>query len=627
MPRFIIHWVNYNNSLVITAHKSKNNNVWEVVHVNGGEQIAKVLQKQGVKFLFTLCGGHIAPILVECNKLGIQVIDTRQEATAVFAADAVSRLSGIPGVAAVTAGPGVTNSITAIVNANKAQSPLILLGGSIAQILKGRGALQDLDQLALLKSVVKWETAINKDCDVEERLDKAFQVAQSGVPGPVFVQCPIDVLYEEELVRKMYVGSSVHREKEPLSEHLTHLYLNRQVDHIFACAVEDLPPTDPLLQKDFVEVSPPDFHDASEGLVNVKDIDHTIDLIKHASHPVMLVGSQVVLHSHLVPQVNEALGQIRIPVFLAGMARGLLPANNPLFFHKSRAEALREADLVILAGVPLDFRLNYGRVINHNAVQVAINRDREDLTRNRKPELGVLGDPASFLIALGNAMSKQGADLPRTEWRNLLAEAEDKQRRKLEALGKEKVNFINPIRLCKEIDANLDPNSIIVADGGDFVATASYIIHPRKPLSWLDPGPYGTLGVGAGFALGAKLVRPDAEVWILYGDGAAGYSLIEFDTFVRHKVPVIAIIGNDAGWAQIARDQVELLHDPVGTVLRHSDYQKIADGLGGKGFLIKDASEIADCMREAKKTAASGTPVLINALIGTTDFRKGSISM
>ncbi len=596
-------------------------------HWSGGEQIAHILQNHGVKFLFTLCGGHIAPLLVESNKLGIRVIDTRQEATAVFAADAVSRLSGIPGVAAVTAGPGVTNSITAIVNANKAQSPLILLGGSVAQILKGRGALQDLDQLALLKSIVKWETAITVDCDIQGRLDKAFQVAQTGVPGPVFVQCPIDLLYDEELVRKMYLGSSVHQKKEQLTEHLTHVYLNAQVDHIFACAAEGLLPVESPSEEEFVEVSPPEIIDASEGRTNPQDIHNAEELLKHATHPVLLLGSQVVIHGHLIPEVVEAIRRIGIPTYLAGMARGLLPAGDPLFFHQSRGEALRNADLVILAGVPLDFRLNYGRAINHKAVQVAVNRSREDLTRNRKPEIGVFGDPASFLIALGNALSRQKTIPNSWEWKNLLVSIEEEKRKRLEEQGSEKGEFINPIRLCKEIDKLIETSSILVADGGDFVATASYIIHPRKPLSWLDPGPYGTLGVGAGFALGAKLVHPDAEVWILYGDGAAGYSLIEFDTFVRHNIPVIAVIGNDAGWTQIARDQVELLHDPVGTVLRHSNYQDIATGLGGKGLLLRDTGEIATCLGEAKKIAASGRPVLVNALIGTTEFRKGAISM
>ncbi len=597
-------------------------------HWSGGEQVAHILQNHGVKFLFTLCGGHIAPLLVESNKLGIRVIDTRQEATAVFAADAVSRLSGITGVAAVTAGPGVTNSITAIVNANKAQSPLILLGGSVAQILKGRGALQDLDQLALMKSIVKWETAITRDCDVQERLDKAFQVAQTGVPGPVFVQCPIDLLYDEDLVRQMYLGSSIHRKKEPFTEHLTHVYLNAQVDHIFACSDEGrLPPVEASEKEEFLELSPPEIIDASEGQANPADLHRAIDMMKHALHPVMLLGSQVLIHGHLIPQIIEAIDRIGVPVYLAGMARGLLPADHPLFFHQGRAEALHGADLVILAGVPLDFRLNYGRSINRSAIHIAVNRSREDLTRNRKPELGVHGDPASFLIALGNAITTHKIVTSLDAWKQTLAAAEEEHRRKMHELGETTGEFINPIRLCQEINSSLGANSIIVADGGDFVATASYIVHPRKPLSWLDPGPYGTLGVGAGFALGAKLVHPESEVWILYGDGAAGYSLIEFDTFVRHKIPIIGVIGNDAGWSQIARDQVALLHDPVGTVLRHSDYQEIAKGLGGQGLLLKDASEIASCLGEAKKIAASGTPVLVNALIGTTEFRKGAISM
>ena len=214
-----------------------------------------------------------------------------------------------------------------------------------------------------------------------------------------------------------------------------------------------------------------------------------------------------------------------------------------------------------------------------------------------------------------------------TEWvaqlRKRDQERDEEIRRKAETPGE----LINPLHLCQKIEQVIDPDSILVADGGDFVATASYIVKPRNPLSWLDPGVFGTLGVGAGFALGAKLCRPEAEVWILYGDGSVGYSLAEFDTFVRHNIPVIAVVGNDAGWTQIAREQMEILEDDVGTVLRHSGYHIAAEGFGGKGLLLKDPQQIPEVLLQAKTAAAQGQPVLINAHLGKTDFRKGSISM
>ena len=187
--------------------------------------------------------------------------------------------------------------------------------------------------------------------------------------------------------------------------------------------------------------------------------------------------------------------------------------------------------------------------------------------------------------------------------------------------------FVNPIKACTTINDVLDENSIIIADGGDFVGTASYVLRPRAPLSWLDPGAFGTLGVGGGFALGAKSAFPDKEVWIIYGDGACAFSLAEFDTFVRHKLPVIAIVGNDGSWQQIAREQVEMLGSDIGTNLNDTNYHQVAEGYGGKGFLVTEISQLRDVLLQAKSDAKRGIPVLINMRIGKTDFRKGSISV
>ena len=187
--------------------------------------------------------------------------------------------------------------------------------------------------------------------------------------------------------------------------------------------------------------------------------------------------------------------------------------------------------------------------------------------------------------------------------------------------------YVNPVSLCRHIDAALPDDSIIVADGGDFVGTASYIVKPRGPLSWLDPGVFGTLGCGAGFALGASLCRPDDEVWILFGDGSVGYALAEFDTFARHDIPVVAVVGNDAGWTQIARDQVRILEDYVGTVLARSDYHDVAAALGGQGVLLQSAGQVGVCLDEARQALDNGKPVLLNAWLDKTDFREGSLSV
>jgi thiamine pyrophosphate-dependent acetolactate synthase large subunit-like protein len=240
----------------------------------------------------------------------------------------------------------------------------------------------------------------------------------------------------------------------------------------------------------------------------------------------------------------------------------------------------------------------------------------------------VAPDPALFLIALAESIGAAGDGGDRwQEWRQTLAGRDAERDQEIAQMAAEPTDFVNPVALCREIDRAMADDAVLVADGGDFVATAAYTLRPRGPLGWLDPGAFGTLGVGGGFALGAGLVRPGREVWLLWGDGAAAFSLAEFDTFARHRVPVIAVVGNDAGWTQIAREQVPMLGDDVGTVLARTDYHRVAEGYGGKGLVVDRPEDVAGVLAEAKRLAAEGHPVLVNALIGKTEFRKGSISM
>jgi acetolactate synthase-1/2/3 large subunit len=580
------------------------------MEINSGDIIAEVLREQGVEFLFTLVGGHISPLLVGANKRGISVIDVRDEVNAVFAADAVARLTGKPGVAAVTAGPGVTNTITALKNAQMAQSPLILLGGAAPTVLKNRGSLQDIDQLSLVKSIVKMDVTIVRNCDVIPVVEQAFRVAPSGVPGPVFIECPIDLLYSEELVREWYGSKPDASQKPGLKSRMLDYYLKRHVDQMFEC--------------EFQEMKPGTYTVKSADL-NIGEVSKAAVMIGTAERPVMIVGSQAMLHPQEADRLAQAVTAIGIPTYLTGMARGLLGKSYPLLMRHHRKEALKQADLVMLAGMPFDFRLNYGRAIGADVKVISVNRSKADLTMNRRPDLGVLSDPFLFLCALPEVLGSQKALWD--SWVKNLRKNDDAREQEIQDLADEHTEYLNPLLLLKKLDDFIDDQSIIVADGGDFVASASYTLKPRAPLSWLDPGVFGTLGVGAGFAMGSKLCHPHKEIWLIYGDGAAGYTLQEFDTFVRHGLAVIAVVGNDDGWTQIARDQIPLFNDDVATQLRYTDYHIVAEGFGGKGFLLDNPKDIDDVFKQAKETARSGTPVLINALIGKTDFRKGSISM
>jgi thiamine pyrophosphate-dependent acetolactate synthase large subunit-like protein len=573
--------------------------------MHGGDRVAAVLEAQGIQFLFTLCGGHISPILSGAKRRGIRVIDVRDEATAVFAADAVARLTGVPGVAAVTAGPGVTNTITAVKNAQLAQSPVLILGGAAPTVLKGRGALQDIDQMALFKPHVKRAVSVKRVRDLVPVVQNALSLAAEGVPGPVFVECPIDLLYDESLIRGWYANAGGGKS---LSAKVLGLYLQHHLGRMFTGAGDVDVPAAPL-------PTPPQ---APETWVT-----RVATSLAAASKPLLVVGSQTLLQAHRAAEIAAAVEQLGLPVYLSGMARGLLGPGHPLQMRHARRKALKESDCVLLAGVPCDFRLDYGRHIRRGATLASVNRSARDLRQNRKPDIAVLADAGDFLCRLAAQKEFQVRD----DWLASLRQRDMERESEIDTKADAATENVNPLRLFRVLDEVMSDDSVIVADGGDFVATAAYTLQPRGPLSWMDPGVFGTLGVGAGFALGAGLLRPGSEIWAIYGDGAFGFSLIEFDSFVRHGIPVIAVVGNDGCWSQIAREQVKMLGDDVGTVLSRTAYHEAAEGLGGVGLLLESEDEIAEGLRQAKQIAATGRPVLVNVMLGSTDFREGSISM
>ena len=570
---------------------------------HAGIAIASCLNENGIKKIFTLCGGHISPILVGCEKFNIDVIQVRDEASTVFAADAVSRLTDSVGVAVVTAGPGVTNTVTAIKNAQMAQSPLVLIGGAAATLLKGRGSLQDIDQVSLFKKYVKKVISVKKVRDIKPIIQNALNESKSGVPGPIFIELPIDLLYPEEDIRKEF---SEKLPKKGFFNKIQYWYLNKYLNDLFS------------EKKSSVRI----FTHKNFNL-NQNKIDKAALKIVKAKRPVFICGNQVVQNKEYLSMFLKSLKKLEVPTFTSGMARGCFNTKHDFFFKHNRKHALKNADVVVALGVPLDFRLNYGFSINNKAEYIAVNKCKNDLFLNKKPNISILGDPAIIMHEIGKIINPPNCK----EWKNELKEINTKREKDILKDSEVVYDKINPVYLCKKINELKDKESIIIADGGDFIGTASYIINPNHPLEWLDPGPFGTLGVGGGFALGAKSSFPSKEVWILYGDGASAYSLSEFDTMCRHNLPVIAIVGNDASWQQIAREQKSMLGSNIGTKLDFTSYEKVVEGYGGIGYLIKNQNEIESVILAAKKDAANGNPVLINVELSKTDFRKGSISV
>ena len=574
---------------------------------HGGDRVAAALAANGVRFIFTLCGGHISPILVAAKARGIRIIDTRDEATAVFAADAVARLTGATGVAAVTAGPGLTNTITALKNAQLAQSPVLLLGGAAPTALQGRGALQDIDQKPLIAPHVKWLKQVRRVAQLGPAVEQALAVAREGVPGPTFVECPVDLLYDEDVVRGWYADAA--GKGRSLADRALRWYLTLHAARMFAGSRQAYGPVARTV------VVP----EASE-----RSLAQAVAALAKAQRPLIVIGSQAMVDATHAGRVAEAVERLGVPVYLSGMARGLLGRDAGLQMRHVRRQALRESDCVLLAGVPCDFRLDYGRHVRRTATLVAANRSTRDARLNRKPSIEAIGDAGCFLAALA---ARVGERAKRPEWLTTLERRDADREAEIDAQARVVGTHVNPVGFLRALDKAAGDDAIFVADGGDFVATASYIVHPRGPLAWLDPGVFGTLGVGAGFALGAATVRPGAEVWLLWGDGACGYGIAEFDTFVRHGVAVIAVVGNDAGWTQIAREQVKMLGDDVGTVLARTAYHEVARGFGAEGLAIRSDAEVAAVLARARSLAAAGRPVLVNVWLDKTAFREGSVSM
>ena len=582
---------------------------------NGGHLVAKVLKAHHVAHVYTLCGGHISPILVACENEAIRVVDTRNEATCVFAADAEARISGNIGVAIVTAGPGATNTITAVKNAQMAQTPLLVLSGAAALLFAGRGSLQDIDQMSIFKPLCKFTASVKRVNQIVPTLRRAIQQAMSDTPGPVFVEFPIDTIYPYELLLEETLSKQPARNT---MEKLIEFIIKVNIGDIFSGA---------FLEEEFAPLPISYPKHTSAQLAN------SIKLCQSAKKPLMIVSSQAMLHSVKPSKLSSVLETIGVPCYLSGMSRGLLGEHNQILFKHKRRDALKEADLIVMVGAVCDFRLEYGKALSRKSKKIIVNRNREDLARNTDvmwaPDLSILGDPALFVQNLSEELHKLGYKVS-SEWLSHLRERDAERETENLNKSREPVNkYINPLSLLFQVRETMDKDSVIVVDGGDFVGTASYILKPNGPSTWLDPGPFGTLGVGGGFGLGAKLCKPDSEVWIIYGDGSLGYSVAEFDTFMRHKAPVIAVVGNDACWSQIQRAQVKIFKSEVACNLSFCSYELVASGYGGVGLQMQnnDPTEIRSMLLKAKEIARTGKPVLINCLIGKSDFREGSLAV
>jgi len=546
--------------------------------LHGGQIVARALANEGAQYVFTLCGGHIMSIYDGCIDHGIRVIDVRHEQTAAHAADGWGRVTGQPGVALVTAGPGLTDAVTGVATAHRAKAPMVIIGGQAPRQFQDMGGLQDMNHVELMRPITKWAVAVPDSRRLGEYVATAFRIATTNVPGPVFLEMPLDLLFDQ-----------VEEEK---------------------CVF-------------------PTGYRSEAGLAGDPEyIERAVALLRNAERPVCLVGSQYWWsrrRSAYLPFI-ETFG---MPVFVNGMARGSIPQGNPYGMSRSRKDALRQADVVLIFGTPLDFRIGYGRGshINENAKMIQVDLDGGEIGRNRAIDVGIIGDTGLVMEQLTEAALKSHfqRDLYKA-WTDEIRKIDDQRREASRAELESNESPVNPLRACAEIDRFVDDDTIVVADGGDFVGTAANVLRIRKPGHWLDAGPLGTLGAGPGFAMAAKLARPECKVLMVYGDGSFGLHAMEFEAMARQKINVVAVIGNDAAWQQIRRGQVQFYGPDraIACALDYTRYDKVVEPLGCHGEYVERPEELRPALERA---FAAGRPAVVNVKIGTSDFRKDAISV
>jgi len=541
---------------------------------HGGRIVARALKNEGIDHVFTLCGGHIQNIYDGCLDEGIRVVDVRHEQTAGHAADGYARVTGKPGVALVTAGPGVTDVVTAVANAQRAGVPMIVIGGAGPMVFKHMGSLQDMDHVELMRPITKWSASVTEVRRLEEYVTTAFRIATTGVPGPVFLEMPLDILMnmasDRDLVRPTNYRSAVAAGPEP------------------------------------------------------KAIQDAVKLIDAAERPMVICGSQL-RWSRDKDALARFLRKRPMPTYLNGMARGALPNTHPCFMSRSRRSALANADVVLVFGTPFDFRVDYGRegTWAKDVKVIQVDLDPQELGRNRSVDVGIPSDTGLALAALEQGVAPKEAG----DWLAKIRQDEDGKQAKIKAeIAGGATSPPNPLWVCNELAGYVEEDTIVIGDGGDFVATAAYTLPIRWPGLWMDPGPLGTLGVGPGYAMAAKLARPKSRVIIVYGDGSFGLHGLEFEAMARQGIKVVGVIGNDAGWTQILRGQRDFFGEErvVATKLNYTRYDKVAEAVGCRGFWVETADALGPALKEA---FACPEPALVNVKIASSDFRKGSISV
>jgi acetolactate synthase-1/2/3 large subunit len=558
------------------AQKDKSGDV-----ISGGHLVAKALKQEGVDTIFTLCGGHIIDIYDGCLDEGIKIIDVRHEQTAAHAADGYARQTGRLGCVVTTAGPGCTNAMTGVATAFRSESPILHIGGQGALTQHKMGSLQDLPHVDMMAPITKFSAGVRSTDRVADMISMAARECFSGAPGPAYLEIPRDVLDREVAVDKAVVPQAGH------------------------------------------------YRSSVRSIGDPADIERLAQLIVKSKKPAILLGTQV-WSSRSHQEAIDLVRALNVPAFFNGAARGVLPPGDPHHFHRTRGDAFKEADLIIIVGTPFDFRMGYGKRLRAEATVVQIDMDYKTVGKNRDVSLGIVGHPGAVLagvLAATTAGGDNGAK-GRADWMAQLRALEESKTEKLMPLFTTDKSPISPYRVAWELNEFLTEDTIYIGDGGDVVTISAQAVQPRTPGHWMDPGALGSLGVGTGFALASKLVHPNKEVLCYYGDGSFGMTAFDMETANRFGAPYIAVIGNNSAMNQIRFGQITKYGEDrgdIGNLLGDVPFSKFGEMLGGYGEEVTEASQIAPALQRAREAVqSSGKSAVVNIWVDPTEYAPGT---
>ncbi len=558
------------------AEKSRSADV-----VSGGHLVAKALKNEGVDTIFTLCGGHIIDIYDGCVDEGIRVIDVRHEQVAAHAADGYARQTGGLGCVVTTAGPGCTNAITGIATAFRSESPVLHIGGQGALTQHKMGSLQDLPHVDILAPITKFSASVSSTERAADMISMAVRECFNGAPGPSYLEIPRDILDREVPLDKAVIPE------------------------------------------------PGMYRASTHSIGDPADIEKLADILVNSERPAVLLGSQV-WSSRGHQEAIDMVRTLNIPAYFNGAGRGILPPGDPHHFHRTRRDAFNKADVILIVGTPFDFRMGYGKRLRRDATVVQIDMDYRTVGKNRDVSLGLVGHPGAILKAVGDAASGRSDNRAkaREPWLEELRGLEAEKTEKLMPLFKSDNNPIHPYRVAWELNEFLTEDTVYIGDGGDVVTISAQAVQPRSPGHWMDPGALGSLGVGTGFSLAAKLAHPQREVLCYYGDGAFSMTAFDMETANRFGAPYIAVVGNNSAMNQIRYGQIAKYgkdRGDIGNLLGDVPYSQFAHMLGGYGEEVREPSEIAPALQRAREAVKStGKSAVINIWVDPNEYAPGT---